>query len=178
MCEYYRDNVLDWDVGQVVKWATDEKLHRLVDLLKAEEIDGKALLMLTERDLQGQITIGLRKNLLFAIRQLHRTSNYATLDFLGLLDPPPTHQSSSHHNSNNLLDHHHDLRGFVGNGVGAGARFASAPGSGSGGDIDRISPASSTVDGVGGGRTGLTSATSTPASNKPEFFKTFVSVGE
>lgn len=174
MSEYFRGNseVLEWDVGQVVNWATDAKLHSVVPLLRAEEIDGKALLMLTEHDLEGQTTIGLRKNLLLAIRQLHRSSNYATLDFLGLLDLP-TAQSSSNH-----LDHHHHdlggggLAGGVGGYGGNGQHYASVPGSGSGNDMDRITPPSSTVSG-GNGHASLASA-----STKPEVFKTFVSVGK
>lgn len=153
-------NVVEWDVGQVVKWAQDEKLQRLVPLLQSEEIDGKALLMLTERDLEGRITIGQRKKLLLAIRQLHRTSNYATLDFLGLLD---LHSSTHGNNPSGMLD----LATFPGH---PGGHFGSVPGSGSAGDIDRISPASSTVGGVvSGGSTAVAVGTG--------MSKTFVSVG-
>lgn len=152
-----RENVLAWNVGQVVKWATAENLSCVVQFVEHEEIDGRALLMLTERDLAGEMTIGLRKNLLLAIRQLHRASDYQTLDFLGLLDgPPPMHTASNH-----LLEHQ-DL------GTVPGGHFGSLPGSGSG-DIDRISPASSTVGGARG---------AVVSSNKPEVFKTFVSIGE
>lgn len=165
--EYLGENekdVLDWDVGQVVKWAKAEKLHGVVELLQDQDIDGRALLMLTDRDLESRLTIGTRKNLLLAIRQLHRTSNYATLDFLGLLDAPlhnNHHQSASH-----LLDLGASFSGNAGG--GGGTLNYAVPGSGHGsGDIDRISPASSTVSGR-----------AAAVSTKPEVFKTFVSVGE
>lgn len=159
--ESERDGVVDWNVGQVCKWAKAEKLDSVVAFIQAEDIDGKALLMLTDLDIQNKLTIGIRKNLMLAIRALHRSSNYATLDFLGLLDAPSMHNNHHQSSTGNILD----LAGsFAGN---AGA-YGSVPGShGSGGDIGRISPASSTV----GGRAVV-------ISNKPEVFKTFVSVGE
>lgn len=157
--ESERDGVVDWNVGQVCKWATAEKLDSVVGFIQAEDIDGKALLMLTDLDLQNKLTIGIRKNLMLAIRQLHRSSNYATLDFLGLLDPPSMHNNHQSSTGNIL-----DLAGSFADNAGA---YGSVPGShGSGGDIDRISPASSTV-----GRAAV-------ISSKPEVFKTFVSVGE
>lgn len=174
--DYFRENVIEWDVGQVVKWATEEKLHGVVNLLKNQDINGRALLMLTERDLDQEVTltIGLRKNVMLAIRQLQRTSNLATLEFLGLLDVTPNNHhttSNSSQNTCNLMDHHqkhppdhhpahHHHPNLPPYGGGSGR------GSGSG----DISPASSTIGGMMG--------TTITTSNKPEFFKTFVSVRE
>lgn len=157
------NNVIEWDVEQVQKWASEvlPNNDRVQTLLAQESIDGKALLLVTERDLEKLLPIGIRKNLLLAIRQLHRTCNYATLDFLGILDPPVHHHPHQGLDHVDLGAHHHHPFG------GPAGHFNSANGSGhgSGGDIDRISPASSTIDGRA-------------TSIKPEVFKTFVSVGE
>lgn len=155
-------NVIDWNIPDVQKWTratlNDDDVQSLI---WQERIDGKALLLITERDLEQSLRIGSRKRLLLAIRQLHRNCNYATLDFLGSLDAPVHQSQALYHHELGTHHHHHHFGGAV------AGHFNSANGSGhgSGGDIDRISPASSTIDGRA-------------TSIKPEVFKTFISVGE
>lgn len=175
------DKILEWDQKQVKEWVFSavkdlgerDRNGRLSSWLYHNQINGPALLLITDRDLatDEHIPIGVRKNLLLAIKHLQRRLNYATLDFLCLLESPPhgalMHQNHNHHQS---LEHHqfnHSDLCATTCGGGGGGPYSSGHG-GSGGDIDRISPASSTV---GGGP-------NAPTSIKPEVFKTFVSVGE
>lgn len=190
------DNVTEWTVEQVGEWTLNLQwlpgsVWRtcLSPWIQREHINGKALLLLSEKDLLTceNLPIGHRKNLLVEIRQLHRNSNnYATLDYLSLVEHHPQshhhHHMVDHHHHNNSShhNHHHDLinsgsTGGVcggvncgpGGGGAGGGGFGGSGHGGSGGEIDRISPASSTI-GVGGRATSI----------KPEVFKTFVSVGE
>lgn len=169
------DKVLEWDTVQVKSWVFSsvkdlgkrDESNRLMQWISYNQINGEALLLITARDLASDplIPIGIRKNMLLAIKHLQRRINYTTLDFLGLLESPP--HGALNHNSHQSLDHHQfNHSDLCTTGCAGGGPYSSGHG-GSGGDIDRISPASSTAGGP-----------NAPTSIKPEVFKTFVSVGE
>lgn len=89
--------VEEWTVDEVCEWAKKEKLsERVVTQIQNEEIDGRCLLCLTEKDLRTirtkhsrcELTIGDMKKLSLAVRSIQK-DNHASLVYLGLCDNHP-----------------------------------------------------------------------------------------
>lgn len=153
-------SVINWTRENVAEWARKDGLNRkILDCIVKEEIDGKALLTLSENDIKSlrenyayALTLGDIKRFWFSVRLVQR-QNVTTLAYLGMLPPIGGHSLDSsaagHH-------HHHPLLSSL------GTSYASAD-IHNFSEIERSSPPVS----IDGRATCI----------QPEFFKTMISLG-
>lgn len=154
--------VINWTRENVAEWARKEGLNRKIfDLIVKEEIDGKALLTLSEIDIKSlrenyayALTLGDIKRFWFSVRLVQR-QNVTTLAYLGML---PLGGNGSHSIDSGVPGHHHHHPLLS----SLGTSYASADINFS--EIERISPPMS----IDGRATCI----------QPEFFKTMISLGE
>lgn len=154
--------VINWTRENVAEWARKEGLNRKIfDLIVKEEIDGKALLTLSENDIKSlrenyayALTLGDIKRFWFSVRLVQR-QNVTTLAYLGML---PLGGNGSHTIDSGVPGHHHHHPLLS----SLGTSYASADINFS--EIERISPPMS----IDGRATCI----------QPEFFKTMISLGE
>lgn len=153
--------VINWTRENVAEWARKEGLNRKIfDLIVKEEIDGKALLTLSENDIKSlrenyayALTLGDIKRFWFSVRLVQR-QNVTTLAYLGML---PLGGNGSHTIDSGVPGHHHHHPLLS----SLGTSYASADINFS--EIERISPPMS----IDGRATCI----------QPEFFKTMISLG-
>jgi hypothetical protein len=150
-------SVLNFSVNEVHEFLKREKVtEALLTAIQKEKIDGKALLILNERDVyrlehKYHLLLGDVKRLLLVINKIQQ-QNRQCLIYLGILDNQNslvTNLLSHNNNSSNYPHHHQNIFNQ---------------------EIERISPANS-VDGSNSGRQFATCI-------QPEFFKTTISLGE
>uniref|UniRef100_A0A1Q3FXE3 Putative sphingomyelin synthetase n=1 Tax=Culex tarsalis TaxID=7177 RepID=A0A1Q3FXE3_CULTA len=156
--------VINWPRENVTEWARKEGLARkILDCIVQEEIDGKALLTLSENDIKSLrecygLTLGDIKRFWFSVRLVQR-QNVTTLAYLGMLpynnNNNGTHTLDSGLGQQHHHHHHHPLLASL------GTSYASADINFS--EIERISPPMS----IDGRATCI----------QPEFFKTMISLG-
>lgn len=151
-------SVINWTRENVAEWARKDGLNRkILDCIVKEEIDGKALLTLSENDIKSlrenyayALTLGDIKRFWFSVRLVQR-QNVTTLAYLGML-PIGGHSIDSSVTGH----HHHPLLSSL------GTSYASAD-INNFGEIERSSPPVS----IDGRATCI----------QPEFFKTMISLG-
>lgn len=159
-CSYSKMDcsVLNYSVEEVYNHLKKENVSEcLLKAIQSESIDGKSLLILNERDVNGlehkySLLLGDIKRFLLVINKIQQ-QNRQCLIYLGVLDNQNNLITNllSHNNSNSYPHHHHHQNIFNQ-------------------EIERISPANS-VDGSSSGRQYATTI-------QPELFKTAVSLGE
>lgn len=185
-----RRTVVNWTISDCLiwteKWVDDvnDDTIAIRRFIANQRIDGKALLLITSRDLERadyDLTLGAQKRLLLAIRELQR-ENYASLVYLGFVVDTTTgnhhhsqqqHQHHNHHHPASILDHNHNhlqhhpllspYQSQLLNSSSVGNNGGGSGGSGTGSAGGDVSPPSS-VDGRS-------------TSIQPEVFKTFISLG-
>lgn len=149
-------SVLNYSVNEVYDFLKREKVNEvLLTAIQKEKIDGKALLILNERDIyrlehKYHVLLGDIKRLLLVINKI-QIQNRQCLIYLGILDNQNNLITNllSHNHSSNYPHHHQNIFNQ---------------------EIERISPANS-VDGSNSGGQYATCI-------QPEFFKTTISLGE
>lgn len=158
-------NVIEWTENDVIQWLRQNGEIASVTFIRAERLDGKSLLALTEDDIRDlrlkyhSLRLGDWKHFWIAVRGLQK-ENHFNLVQLGLIEsiPTPTASTStnaplSHHQSPHHHHHHHHM-----------LHHCSCCSDISSHDMDRISPPLS-IDGRA-------------TSIQPEVFKAMISLGE